>query len=91
MYLPGVATIQYKTTEPGYVANITVYDANGRPVRNLVKNATLGLQGYWVWDGLDDKKLKLAVGSYILFTEIYNLSGKKESFKNVIVLARHLN
>ena len=86
-----IATIQYKTTEPGYVANITVYDANGRPVRNLVKNATLGLQGYWVWDGLDDKKLKLPVGSYILFTEIYNLSGKKESFKNVIVLARHLN
>ena len=86
-----IATIQYKTTEPGYVANITIYDANGRPVRNLVKNATLGLQGYWIWDGLDDKKLKLPVGSYILFTEIYNLNGKKESFKNVIVLARQLN
>ena len=85
-----IATIQYKTTEPGYVANITIYDANGRPVRNLVKNATLGLQGYWIWDGLDDKKLKLSVGSYILFTEIYNLNGKKEIFKNVIVLARQL-
>jgi hypothetical protein len=86
-----IATIQYKTTEPGYVANITVYDANGRPVRNLVKNATLGLQGYWIWDGLDDKRLKLPVGSYILFTELFNLNGKKEIFKNVIVLARQLN
>jgi hypothetical protein len=86
-----IATIQYKTTEPGYVANITIYDANGRPVRNLVKNATLGLQGYWVWDGLDDKKLKLPVGTYILFTEIFNLGGKKEIFKNVVVLARQLN
>ena len=86
-----IATIQYKTTEPGYVANITIYDANGRPVRNLLKNATLGLQGYWIWDGLDDKKLKLSVGSYILFTEIFNLNGKKEIFKNVIVLARQLN
>jgi Lamin Tail Domain len=86
-----IATIQYKTTEPGYVANITIYDANGRPVRNLVKNAMLGLQGYWIWDGLDDKKLKLPVGSYILFTEIYNLNGKKEIFKNVVVLARQLN
>jgi hypothetical protein len=85
-----IATIQYKTTEPGYVANITIYDANGRPVRNLVKNATLGLQGYWIWDGLDDKKLKLPVGTYILFTEIFNLNGKKEIFKNVIVLARQL-
>jgi len=86
-----IATIQYKTTEPGYVANITIYDANGRPVRNLIKNATLGLQGYWIWDGLDDKKLKLPVGTYILFTELFNLNGKKEIFKNVIVLARTLN
>ncbi|HEY5970255.1 MAG TPA: lamin tail domain-containing protein [Chitinophagaceae bacterium] len=86
-----IATIQYKTTEPGYVANISIYDANGRPVRNLVKNATLSLQGYWVWDGLDDKKLKLPVGSYIVFTEIFNLNGKKEIFKNVVVLARQLN
>ena len=86
-----IATIQYKTTEPGYVANITIYDANGRPVRNLVKNATLGLQGYWVWDGLNDKKLKLPIGTYIVFTEIFNLNGKKEIFKNVVVLARQLN
>ncbi len=86
-----IATIQYKTTEPGYVANITIYDANGRPVRNLVRNGTLGLEGYWNWDGLDDKKLKLSTGTYILFTEIFNLKGKKESFKNVVVLARKLN
>ena len=86
-----IATIQYKTTEPGYVANLTIYDANGRPVRNLVKNATLGLQGYWSWDGLDDKKLKLPVGTYIVFTEVFNLNGKKEIFKNVVVLARQLN
>jgi len=49
------------------------------------------LQGYWVWDGLDDKKLKLPVGTYIVFTEIFNLNGKKETFKNVVVLARQLN
>ena len=86
-----IATIQYKTTEPGYIANITIYDANGRPVRNLVKNGTLGLQGYWTWDGLDDKRLKLPVGTYILFTELFNLNGKKEIFKNVVALARQLN
>jgi len=85
-----IATIQYKTTEPGYIANITIYDANGRPVRNLVKNGTLGLQGSWTWDGLDEKRAKLPVGTYILFTEIFNLNGKKEVFKNVVVLARQL-
>ena len=86
-----IVTIQYKTTEPGYIANITIYDAGGRPVKTLVSNGTLGLEGYWNWNGLDNKNLKLPVGTYIFFTEIFNLSGKKETFKNVVVLARKLN
>lgn len=85
-----VATIQYKISESGYVANITLFDAAGRPVRNLVRNGTLGLSGYWNWDGLDDKGNKLPVGTYIIFTEIFNLQGKKQQFKNVLVLGRKL-
>jgi Lamin Tail Domain/CHU_C Type IX secretion signal domain len=86
-----IATIQYQIAEPGYVANITIFDAAGRPVRNLVRNGTLGLTGYWNWDGLNDKGNKLPVGTYIVFTEIFNLQGKKEKFKNTVVLARKLN
>jgi hypothetical protein len=86
-----IATIQYQVSDPGYVANITIFDGAGRPVRNLVRNGTLGLKGYWNWDGLDDKGLKLPVGAYIIFTEIFNLQGKKNTFKNSIVLARKLN
>lgn len=85
-----IATIQYAVTEPGYVANITVFDPSGRPVRNLVRNGTMGLSGYWNWDGLDDKGLKLPLGTYVVFTEIFNLQGKKQQFKNVVVLARKL-
>lgn len=86
-----IATIQYEVTEPGYIANIIIYDAGGRPIRNLVRNGTLGLKGYWNWDGLDDKGNKLPVGVYILYTELFNLQGKKEKFKNTVVLARKLN
>jgi len=86
-----IATIQYKVSEPGYVANITIFDAAGRPVRNLVQNGILGIEGFWNWDGLNDKGLKLPVGTYVVFTDIFNLQGKKERFKNAIVLARKLN
>ncbi len=85
-----LATIQYKMDQPGWVANITIFDAAGRPVRNLVRNGTLSTSGYWNWDGLDDKGLKLPIGTYIVFTEIFNEQGKKDSFKNVVVLARKL-
>jgi Lamin Tail Domain len=83
-----IATIQYKVTGPGYTANITVFDAAGRPVRHLVSNAILGLSGYWNWDGLDDKGLQLPIGTYIIFAGIFNLQGKKAIFRNVLVLAR---
>jgi len=85
-----IATIQYIVTTAGYIANLTLFDGTGRPVRNLVRNGTLGLTGYWNWDGLDDKGNKLPVGSYVLLTEIFNLQGKKEQFKNVVILARPL-
>jgi hypothetical protein len=85
-----VATIQYKVAGPGYVANITIYDAQGRPVRYLVKNGTLGSDGQWNWDGLDEKGNKLPVGTYIIYTEIFNLQAKKQHFKNTVVLARKL-
>ncbi len=86
-----IATIQYKIEAPGYVVNITIFDAAGRPVKNLVRNGTLALSGYWNWDGLDDKGKKLPVGVYIIFTEIFNLQGKKDKFKNTVVLAGKLN
>jgi hypothetical protein len=85
-----IATIQYKVTEPGYVANITIFDAQGRAVRHLVKNGTIALSGYWNWDGLDEKGNRLPIGVYIIYTEIFNLQGKKQHFKNTVVLARIL-
>ncbi|MBN8672484.1 MAG: lamin tail domain-containing protein [Chitinophagales bacterium] len=86
-----IAIIQYQITEPGYMANITIFDAAGRPVRNLVRNGVMGLSGYWNWDGLDDKGLKLPVGTYVVLADFFNLQGKKNVYKKTIVLARKLN
>lgn len=83
-----ITSIQYAVTEPGFVANITIFDAAGRPVRHLVRNGILGMKGYWNWDGLDDKGGKIPVGIYIIFTEIFNLQGKQQYFKNTVILAR---
>lgn len=82
------ATINYSFPSAGYVANITIFDASGRPVRYLQRNALSGIKGYYLWDGLDEKNRKLAQGIYIIFTEIFNKEGKKKQFKNTIVLAR---
>jgi hypothetical protein len=81
-------TIDYSFPSPGYVANITIFDANGRAVRYLQRNALCGIKGSFRWDGLGEKFQKLPVGIYIFYTEAFNLDGKKKQFKNTIVLAR---
>jgi len=83
-----VATVDYVFPSPGYVANITIFDANGRVVRYLQRNALCGIKGNYRWDGLGEKSQKLPVGIYIFYTEVFNLEGKKKQFKNTIVLAR---
>ncbi|MFN4285081.1 MAG: lamin tail domain-containing protein [Lacibacter sp.] len=80
--------ISYRFPEPGYTLNITIFDAGGRPVKALQRNAYCGQTGSFRWDGLDDKFGKLPVGPYVVFTEVFNLQGKVKRFKNQVVLAR---
>ena len=81
-------TIDFNFPEPGYVSNITIFDAAGRRVRYLQRNALMGTKGYFRWDGLGEKNEKLPVGIYVVYTEVFNLQGKTKKFKNVVVLAR---
>jgi Lamin Tail Domain len=82
------ATIAYSFPSSGYVANITIFDAAGRPVRYLQRNALCGITGNFRWDGLGEKNQQLPVAIYVVFTEIFSTGGKKKSFKNTIVVAR---
>jgi hypothetical protein len=80
-------TLHLQVGEAGFVANITIFDAAGRPVRALARNATLALSASFRWDGLNDKFIKVPVGAYVIYTEMFNLNGKKKSFKNTVVVA----
>ena len=86
--LDDFASIDYNFPEPGYVANITIFDAAGRPVRYLQRNSLAGTKGFFRWDGLGEKNQKLPVGIYVIYSEVFNLQGKTKKYKNVIVLAR---
>jgi lamin tail-like protein len=83
-----VAAFKYEMLEAGYMGNITIYDAAGRPVRWLVKNALLGVKGLYNWDGVDEKLQRLPVGVYIVMMEVFNLKGAVKRIKNTITLAR---
>lgn len=83
-----VCNVHYVLPESGFVANIFIYDAAGRQVKHLAKNAVLGSRGTFTWNGLDEAGQRLPVGQYIIYTELFTLQGKTKQFKNVVVLAR---
>lgn len=83
-------TISYSFREEGNVTNIKIFDAAGRTVRYLEKNSLSGQDGFYRWDGLDDKNQQLPQGIYIIHFESFNGAGQKQVHKKAVTLARRL-
>lgn len=80
--------IHYQLDAPGYMATVTLFNLEGRPVKLLVPNLLLGRSGYWKWDGLNDKGLRVPAGVYIILSEFFNLEGKKMRRKDTVIVER---
>ena len=85
-----VLTISYSMNEPGFVGNITIYDANGRLIRTLVQNQLLATEGSFTWDGITNDNLKARIGRYVILFEVYNLDGTVKAEKVSCVVAHRL-
>lgn len=85
-----VVNIHYNFDEPGYTANVKIFDSKGREKIHLVKNQLLGLEGTFSWDGITDENEKASVGIYVIYLEAFNTSGKVKKIKKSFVLASKL-
>jgi hypothetical protein len=83
-------TIAYSFGTPGYNATITIYDAIGRNVRNLVSQELCGTSGAYSWDGITNDSHKASIGRYIVFVEIFDLDGNVKQYKKTTVLGGKL-
>ena len=79
-------TINYSTSKTGYVANITILDAQGREIRKLARNELLASNGFFRWDGLRENGTKAAIGYYLFYIELFDLSGQKREYKEKVVV-----
>jgi len=69
------------------VANVVIYDAKGRQIRNLIKSQLVGTKGTFSWDGINDYNEKARISIYVIFIEVFDLEGNVKSFKETAVLA----
>ena len=78
--------IHYRLGQAGTVANVSIYDAQGRLVRNLAQNMTLAAQGFLAWDGTTDDRQRVSIGYYVIFFEIFDTQGRVNVFKEKVVV-----
>ena len=85
-----IVNINYQFDAPGFVGTITIYDAKGRLIKNLLQNELLGTSGTYSWDGITEENERARIGIYIIYFEVFGLSGEIKHFKKTCVLAAKL-
>ena len=80
-------SIRYQFDAPGNVATISIFDAAGRKVKDLLQNATLSTADAIQWDGTDNHRQKVKIGYYLIYIEVFNLNGERQIFKEKVVVA----
>jgi hypothetical protein len=86
-----VVNINYRFDTPGYVANVSIFDRNGRRVKKLINNELLAREGSFTWDGVTDENTKGRIGIYVVYFEAYHPDGDKKVFREAVVLAGFLD
>jgi hypothetical protein len=84
---PSFTQIQYNFDQGGFVANVKILDFQGREVKQIVNNATLGTEGFFRWDGDTDDGSKARTGYYVVWVQVFNANGQLETFRKRVVVA----
>lgn len=85
-----ILLIHIEPERSGYVANIKVFDAQGRLVRDLVRNSILGNSEVYKWDGMTNENSKARIGPYVVWIELFQPDGEVITEKKTIVVAGKL-
>lgn len=67
--------------------NLYIYNDQGLLVKHLLKNALLGTDGVFSWDGITDSGNKAGIGIYLVYFETFDLQGNTSRYKTRLVVA----
>ncbi len=83
----GFAQIQFQFDQSGLNANVTIIDQQGRIIKTIAANATLGFQGFFRWDGDTDRGERARSGYYAVWFETFDTSGNVSRYRQRVVVA----
>jgi hypothetical protein len=80
--------INYNNITSGTTASITIFDAQGRLIKQLANAVTLSSEGFITWDGLNADDAMSRMGIYIAYAEFFDLAGNTQKEKLKFTLVR---
>lgn len=78
--------IRFNLDKPGYMANVFVYDVNGRRVNRLMNNSLVATNDVIIFEGKYENGSQLPMGIYILVAELLHSKGEKKVFKQTFLV-----
>jgi hypothetical protein len=78
--------IRYRFDNVGFLANVKIFDQEGRIIRNIAANALLGTEGFFRWDGDRDDGSRARMGYYFVWFEVFNAEGQVETYRKRVVV-----
>ena len=85
-----VITFTVNAGEPGFIGNITIYNARGQVIYDNKKNHLLSTSDAFTWNGIDNSQLVATPGVYVALVEVFNLYGEVKKVKLPFVVATKL-
>lgn len=83
-----IASIPYHVAQGDWVANITVFNAYGQPVRQLYRSFYLSSSGTLRWDGKDDHAQTVTTGLYIVLVNVFSKEGQTRTWKLPVTVVK---
>ena len=84
---PAFAQINFQFDQPGLVANVNILDHQGRLIKVIANNATLGTGGSFRWDGDMEDGTKARSGYYVVWFEVFNAAGNVKTYRKRVIIA----
>jgi hypothetical protein len=80
--------INYQFDQSSLAANIRIVDHQGRLIKEIANNETLGYEGFFRWDGDREDGSKARMGYYFVWFEVFDLSGMVKTYRKRVVIGR---
>lgn len=83
-------TIRIQLPQPDWLVNIRLFDASGFLLEQTLKNATVGADFNFPWQGNLQNGEALPNGIYVFYIELNNLNGERKVFRKTCTIVNRL-